>query len=282
MDYIEVSVEILPFSEESAELVIAVTDDLPFESYSIEPPYLKAYIPYNKYSPQDLKTILSAFNNSDSFKISVTASLIESCNWNALWESNFTPVTIGERCTVRASFHKGLPKSEYTLVIDPKMAFGTGHHQTTHLMIQAMLDINFKDKRVLDMGCGTGVLAILAAKMGAALPVHAIDTDPVAVESARENSEKNSSAADVVALCGDASLIQASRYEVILANINRNIILSDIGTYSRGLSPLGKLLLSGFYTEDIPLIEREALKFNLKIASQLSREGWCALLLEKS
>ncbi len=282
MDYIEVSIEILPFTEESAELVIAATEELPFESYAIESPYLKAYIPQKDYSSKDLRTILSCFDNSDSFKLRVTTAFIEGCNWNALWESNFTPVVIGERCTVKASFHKDLPETLYTIVIDPKMAFGTGHHQTTHLMIEAMLNINFAEKRVLDMGCGTGVLAILAVKMGALPPVHAIDTDFIAVESVRENSAKNSSAEMVTALCGDASLIQSSRYDVILANINRNIILSDIETYSRGLSPSGSLLLSGFYGEDIPKIESEALKFSLKVVLKYSKDNWSALLLEKS
>ena len=282
MNYIEVCIEINPFSEDIAEQIIALIEDLPFESFVTESPFLKGYIPQEKHSVSEVKTILSAFSNREDLKLTVSNNFIEHENWNALWESNYPPIIIGKRCTVKAGFHKGLPRTRYTIKIEPKMAFGTGHHYTTYLMVDAMLDMNFKGKRVLDMGCGTGILAILAAKMGAVTPIHAIDIDPVAVQSAIENSRKNRVGDMIKSLTGDASLIQRSRYDVILANINRNIILSDLKTYSEALSPGGTLLLSGFYWEDIPMIEADAIRYGLKTTLKREKERWSLLKLEKS
>jgi len=282
MNYIEVCFEIEPFSEDTAELIIAQIEDLPFESFVVESPYLKAYIPQESHSPSDIKTTLYGLTSSGEFTVKVTNNFIQGQNWNALWESNFSPIVVGNRCTVKATFHKGLPSSKYTITIDPKMAFGTGHHQTTYLMIETMLDMKIKGKKTLDMGCGTGILAILAVKMGAAAPVHAIDIDPVAVASSIENSRKNRVSEKIISLTGDASLIQASKYDLILANINRNIIVSDIETYARGLLSAGELLLSGFYREDVPIIEGAAQEVGLKIVFVREMERWSAMLLEKS
>jgi len=281
MNYIEVVFEIDPFSEDFAEQIIAQIVDLPFESFSTDDGCLKAYIPEDKYSAGDLRTLLSAFATSTEFRVNSRAVLIKEQNWNALWESNFPPITIGERCTVKATFHKGLPKTQYNIVIDPKMAFGTGHHQTTSLMVESLLDGDIKGKKVLDVGCGTGILSILAVMMGAAEPVHAIDIDHIAVESAVENSKKNKIQGKLVVYCGDASLIQAGRYDVVLANINRNIILEDIGTYSKALAFAGVLYLSGFYKEDVPQIIQEGEKFGLEFVSEKNRDNWMALMLKK-
>ena len=282
MNYIEVCIEINPFSEDTAEQIIAVIEDLPFESFVTEEPFLKGYIPQERHSVSDFKTLLSVFGNREDFTLTITNNFIEHENWNAVWESNYPPIIIGNCCTVKAGFHKGLPRTRYTIKIDPKMAFGTGHHNTTHLMVEAMLDMRFKGKKVLDMGCGTGILAILAAKMGAEVPVHAIDIDPVAVQSAIENSKKNRAGEKIKSLTGDASLIQRSRYDIILANINRNIILSDLNTYSEALLPGGTILLSGFYKSDAAMIEQEAQKYGLKRTLIREMENWSLLKLEKS
>lgn len=281
MNYIEVNIEITPFSEEFSDIVVSVIEDLPFESFVNEAPFLKAYISQDAFCAQDLKTLLSAFDGIDSFKIKVSHKFIEYQNWNQVWESNFNPIVVGQRCTVKAGFHKDLPNTEYNIVIDPKMAFGTGHHQTTHLMIEAMLEHEFKGKQVLDMGCGTGILAILAVLRGANALVHAIDIDPIAADSARENSEKNGVGGKIEVLTGNASLIKKNSYDIILANINRNIILSDIEIYSAGLKEHGVIVLSGFYSQDVPAIEQACLKEGLNLVSQTLLDNWTLLKFKK-
>lgn len=281
MNYIEVWIEINPFSEDFAEQVIAQIEELPFESFSMEEPYLKAYIQEEKFSSSNLKTLLSAYINNSEFSISTQTKFIKEENWNALWESNFTPIIIEKLCTVKAAFHKDLPRTKYNITIVPRMAFGTGHHQTTYLMLKALLDEDIKGLRVLDVGCGTGILSILCAKMGADSPVHAIDIDYIAVDSAKENCYKNRVAKRVSCLLGDASVIQAARYDLVLANINRNIIISDIETYSRALSPEGRLFLSGFYSEDISMIIEEGKKFGLVYISAKCKDNWAVIKLKK-
>jgi len=281
MNYIEVWIEISPFTEDFAEQIIAQIEELPFESFSIEDPFLKAYIPEEKFSSSDLKTLLSAFISNSEFSISTHNHFIKEENWNALWESNFSPIVVDKRCTVKASFHNGLPRTKYNITIVPRMAFGTGHHQTTYLMIEALLDENLNGLKVLDVGCGTGILSILCAKMGAQSPVHAIDIDYIAVDSAKENSYKNRVGKKVSCLLGDASVIQAARYDLVLANINRNIIMSDIETYSRALLSDGRLFLSGFYSEDIPLILEECKKFGLESLSWKVLDNWAVVRLKK-
>lgn len=282
MEYIEVSIEITPFSDEHAEIVTAEISELGFESYLTEEPYLKAYIPREQFHEPHLKTVLSLIPQT-GFTVRYSLSLIPEQNWNALWESSFEPVVIDGRCTIKASFHKGLPRTKYTIVIDPKMAFGTGHHQTTTLIIKTMLahEKAIRSLQVLDMGCGTGILSILAAKMKAAVPVHAIDIDPVAVRSARENARRNRVPDRIHTLCGDASLIQAGKYDLILANINRNIILDDISTYVRGLRPGGTLICSGFYKEDCAMTEAEAVRQGLECTGSDSLDRWATLTFRK-
>ena len=278
MEYIEVSIEITPFSDEHAEIVTAEISELGFESYLTEEPYLKAYIPREQFHEPHLKTVLSLIPQ-DGFTVRYSLSLIPEQNWNALWESSFEPVVIDGRCT----FHKGLPRTKYTIVIDPKMAFGTGHHQTTTLIIKSMLahEKDIRGLQVLDMGCGTGILSILAAKMKAAVPVHAIDIDPVAVRSARENARRNRVPDRIHTLCGDASLIQAGKYDLILANINRNIILEDLSTYARGMKPGALLITSGFYEEDCAMIEAEAVRQGLEPLGSDSLERWATVTFRK-
>lgn len=278
MDYIEVKLSLNPFSEDAAEWVMAEMGELDYESFSVENESVLAYIPKDRFSEPNLKVVLSGFNHAE-FSIAYELRFIPEENWNAVWEAGFEPVVVDGRCTVKASFHKGLKRTKYTICIDPKMAFGTGHHQTTTLMIRLLLGMqkDLVDKQVMDLGCGTGVLAILAAKMKALAPVHAIDIDPTAVRSAIENTRKNRVGDRVKILCGDASLLQAGKYDLILANINRNILLQDMSTYVRSLRPGGRLCISGFYQEDAMLLEVEAESLGLTLVQTLSQDNWAAM-----
>lgn len=281
MNYISVDIAISPFSEDIAEQIIAIIEDLGYESFEIINNSLKAFIPEEKYSAGNLKVALSFFDNRSDVALNIITEHIRGENWNAIWEANFSPICIGDLCTVKASFHKDLPKTKYTITIDPKMAFGTGHHQTTRLMMESMLDVDFKNKNVLDMGCGTGILSILAAKLGSNSPVHSIDIDYIATESAKENCKTNRVSQKVIVLNGDASVIQQKRYDIVLANINKNIILSDIGTYSLALKDDGLLILSGFFTNDVTDILKEAELHGLTYISQRVLDNWISLKIKK-
>lgn len=299
MDYIEVSVEITPFSEELAECITAELGDIGYESFVVEEPGLKAYIQKDNYAQMQLKCVMSGFDFWDGVKISYSTKLILEQNWNAVWESGFEPIVINDMVTVKAPFHK-MPLTKYNIVIEPKMAFGTGHHQTTTLMIRSLLALNkesdelleesstilkswgkLKGKQVLDMGTGTGVLAFLAAKMGAKREIHGIDVDYTAVNSAKENAYKNRLHRATHILLGDASLIQAAKYNLVLANINRNILLEDISTYSAGLKEDGILVVSGFYVEDIKILDKKAAECNFVKVKSLELEGWGAIIYLK-
>lgn len=273
-EYIEVSIRITPYSDENAEIVMAETEELPFESYSMESPYLKGYIQKELYSPQDLKVILSGTEGM-GFDLAVSATLIPAMNWNAEWESGFSPIVVDGKCTIKAPFHKDLRRTRFNITIEPKMAFGTGHHQTTYMMCRALLENEaaVKGKTILDMGCGTAVLAILAAKMGASR-VYGIDIDAVAASSAFVNAIKNKVSKKVETYCGDASLLQMGKYDIILANINRNILIQDMPTYARSLKLGGQLFVSGFYTEDNPMIIEAASAAGLRYISEDAMENW--------
>ena len=275
-EYIEVSIRIEPYSDENAEILMAELEELPFESFESENPYLKCYLPKDEYNAQMLRLALNGLE-ADSFRVTdFSARLIPATNWNALWESNFTPIVVDGKCTVKASFHKGLKKTRFNITIDPKMAFGTGHHQTTYLMCRALLqhEAAITGKIIMDMGCGTAILAILAAKMGAA-HTYGIDIDAVAAVSAFDNARLNRVSRHVETYCGDASLLQMGKYDVLLANINRNILIQDIPTYSRSLRKGGLLFVSGFYTEDLPMIRGVAEACGLVFTESDSMDNWC-------
>ena len=275
-EYIEVSIRIEPYSDENAEILMAELEELPFESFESENPYLKCYLPKDEYNAQMLRLALNGLE-ADSFRVTdFSARLIPATNWNALWESNFTPIVVDGKCTVKASFHKGLKKTRFNITIDPKMAFGTGHHQTTYLMCRALLqhEASVRGKIIMDMGCGTAILAILAAKMGAA-HTYGIDIDAVAAVSAFDNARLNRVSRLVETYCGDASLLQMGKYDVLLANINRNILIQDIPTYSRSLRKGGLLFVSGFYTEDLPMIRGVAEACGLVFTESDSMDNWC-------
>ena len=280
-EYIEVSIKITPFSEENAEIVTAEISELPFESFSNEDPYLKCYIQKDLYDSSVLKVVLSGLEGY-GFDIEHSANLIPATNWNALWESQFNPIVVDNQCTIKASFHEGLKRTRFNITIDPKMAFGTGHHQTTYMMCRALLQNEdaVRDHVVMDMGCGTAILAILAAKMKAS-KVYGIDIDAVAAISAYDNARLNRVGTRIETYCGDASLLQRNTYDVLLANINRNILLQDIPTYSHCIRKGGLLFVSGFYVDDMPMIIGTASYAGLEYVSHDSIDNWCCIKFKK-
>ena len=281
-EYIEVSVKITPYSEENAEILTAEISELPFESFSSENPYLKCYIQKELYDAQALKVVLSGLEGM-GFDIEWSSTLMPVVNWNAEWESQFSPIVVDEKCTIKASFHKDLKKTRFNIIIDPKMAFGTGHHQTTFMMCRALLENedSVRGKVVMDMGCGTAVLAILAAKMKASR-VYGIDIDAVAAISAYDNARLNRVGKVVETWCGDASLLQRNSYDVLLANINRNILLQDMHTYAACLRRDGLLFVSGFYVEDMPMLIGAATAAGLEYVSHDSIDNWCCIKFHKA
>jgi len=256
----------------AVEILIAELGYAGFESFVETEEGVTAYIQKEEWS----ETILDDIQilNSDEFEISFSFEDIEQTNWNEEWEKNFTPIVVDEKCSVRAPFHDK-PNTEYDIIIEPKMSFGTGHHETTHMMIQYILNNDFKDKSVLDMGCGTGVLAILAEMKGAK-PIDAIDYDNWCYLNSLENVERNN-CEHITVLEGDANLLVDKHYDVIIANINRNILLNDLDKYVACLNKNGMLLLSGFYKDDIPVLEAECNKHMLKLVETLEKNHWVAL-----
>ena len=281
-EYIEVSIKITPFSEENAEIVTAEISELPFESFSNEDPFLKCYIQKDLYDAQALKVVLGGVEGY-GFDLEHSATLIPATNWNALWESQFNPIVVDNQCTIKASFHEGLKRTRFNITIDPKMAFGTGHHQTTYMMCRALLqnEEEVRGKVVMDMGCGTAILAILAAKMKASR-VYGIDIDAVAAISAYDNARLNRVGTRIETYCGDASLLQRNSYDVLLANINRNILLQDIPTYALCIRKGGLLFVSGFYVEDMPMIVGTAMHAGLEYESHDSIDNWCCIKFRKA
>lgn len=271
MDYIEYKFEV-DNPDPVNQILIAELGDVGFESFVESDNGISAYIQKKDWYDCILSDI--QILNSDEFQISFEKKEIETVNWNAEWEKDFQPIIVDSQCTVRAPFHN-VPDTMYDLVIEPKMSFGTGHHETTYMMIQHILKNDFNGKTVLDMGCGTGVLAILSEKVGAH-KIDAIDIDNWCFLNSIENVQRNE--CDCISVYeGDASLLKGRHYDVIIANINRNALLNDIGYYSDCLNNEGMLFLSGFYKDDIPLIEEECQKHMLKLAEIKERGQWVAL-----
>ena len=254
------------------EILIAELGYAGFESFVETEEGVSAYIQKDEWNENILDDIYIL--SSDEFKISYTLEDIEQTNWNIEWEKNFNPIVVDGICSVRAPFH-AKPDTEYDIIIEPKMSFGTGHHETTHMMIQHILKNDFKDKLVLDMGCGTGVLAILSEMKGAK-SIDAIDYDNWCYLNSLENVERNN-CNNITVLEGDARLLKNQKYDTIIANINRNILLNDMGAYAKCLDPKGTLFVSGFYTDDIPAIQEECNKFGLKHVESLEKNNWVAL-----
>jgi len=273
MEYIEMICHPSP-GVHTSELLMAMLSEAGFESFSEnDDGTLSAFIQAPMLTPE-LSTRLSTDEFAeflDSFRIERIADQ----NWNAVWESQYEPVLIDGCCMVRAPFHPKQSGVEFDIVIMPKMSFGTAHHETTKQMIQYLLSIHLTGKSLLDMGSGTAVLAILA-RMKGAIPVTAIDNDEWAYNNALENVQSNNFA-DIEVLMGDSSLLPGKMYDIILANINRNILLNDIPAYRNSLNPGGKLFMSGFYSEDLPLIEAKANEAGLRIMSHRTENNWMAV-----
>ena len=260
-----------------AEILIAQLADLDFESFDETEDGVKAYI----QSALDHDHILESVSilQNPEFESSYTVSLIEPVNWNEEWEKNFEPIEVDGLCSVRAPFHPK-PDTEFDIVIEPKMSFGTGHHETTHLMIKHLLKLDVQGSKTLDMGCGTGILAILAAQKGAS-PVDAIDIDPWCYENTVENAERNE-VSHIKTYEGDVALLEGKHYDLIIANINRNILIADIPAYAKCLNHDGILLLSGFYTQDIPAITEVCNQHGLNFIMNFEKNNWVACKFVKN
>lgn len=271
MDYLEFKFVIEPV-QPASEILIAELGMAGFESFIENEDGITAYIPVEEYEEETMAGI--QILQSDEFEISYTQHEIERVNWNEEWEKNFHPIIVNEECGVRAPFHPK-PDVKYDIVIEPKMSFGTGHHATTHMMIEFLLKSDFEGKTVLDMGCGTGVLAIVAEKRGATA-IDAIDIDSWCYENTVENVERNA-CENISVYEGAVELLEGKSYDTIVANINRNILLADLGAYNKSLKTGGELFLSGFYENDIPAIKRECEKLFLVFQEYLERDEWVAL-----
>lgn len=273
MEYKKVAFNFSIIQEYQQDLLIAELGDIGFDTFEDTTDGFDAYILANQFNETSLNEVLMGFG--DELQYTYLVSAIEPENWNEEWEKNFSPLIINDDCYVRATFHDKQPQYQYEIVIDPKMAFGTGHHQTTTMMMLYILETDVKDKVVLDMGAGTGILAILASKRGAKELI-AIDNDEVCYRSAIENAALNK-VENLTSLCGSKETIPALDFDVILANINRNILLDQIESYAKVLKNGGSIFFSGFYeAPDLEIIKLHCATFNLNFVSNKKIDNWVA------
>ncbi len=263
-----IQIEFQQITSDQSDVLLAQLSSIGFEGFQEEENSLKAFIPSDDFDEGLLKDIVTTHN------LSFTQSTIEETNWNAVWESNFDPVIVEDFVAIRADFHEPIKGVEHEILITPKMSFGTGHHATTYMMIQQMRDINFKNKTIFDFGTGTGVLAILAEILGAE-KITAVDNDDWSIENANENFEKNNCQKIDLQKADDAGT--GKEYEIILANINKNVILDNLSNLSQQLLSDGILLLSGLLVEDETDIVKAAGKFQLKLVTKTERNNWIVL-----
>ena len=279
-DYTEVRVDFSPCSEDLTDIAAALLADAGFETFVPDAAGLTAYIPASKYTPALRQTLdTPIFTDVD---VTWNAKLIEGQDWNSEWEKHyFKPIVIEGRCVIHSSFHTDVPSAEFDIVIDPKMAFGTGHHSTTTLILQQLLQLPLEGKAVIDMGTGTGILAILA-RMRGARPVSGIEIDLPAWENAIDNCRLNG-CEEITMLHGDASALSQIGYaaDLLLANINRNVITADIPDYAKKLKPGATVLLSGFYVHDIPIVSEAAAKAGLETMGHTELNAWACVKLRK-
>jgi len=277
MRYIRCTLELDPI-QPATEIFIATLAEMGFESFEETDTGVMAYIQETQWDEGAFTSL--PLLESPEWEAAYTLEVIEPRNWNAEWERNYQPIAVRDQCMVRAPFHQEPgDKIPYDIVISPKMSFGTGHHQTTYLMLDCLLDLELKGKSVLDVGTGTGVLAILAGMKGAA-PITAIDIDPWAFENSRENALRNAQEG-IEVLEGEVTLLIDRNYDIILANINKNVLLGDLKTYAGVLKENGILLLSGFYRKDLPDLQKNASDHGLHYQDCREREDWTAARFHK-
>ena len=277
-DYVEVRLDLEPFpGSDATDLLAGMLGDIGYESFVPDESGLTAYVPVAAYDDDALRDALGDFPYD--CVIERRSTTVEGRDWNEEWERNyFRPIVVGDRCVIHSSFHTDVPSARYDIVIDPKMAFGTGHHSTTSLILERLLDLDLDGRAVIDMGTGTGILAILADMRGAA-PVTGIEIDGFAYTNALENVALNGHP-EIRLINGDASALgDVEASDVFIANINRNVITADIGSYARKLVPGGTMLLSGFYVEDIPVVAAAAAAEGLDQVSYTEHDRWACLQL---
>lgn len=275
MNYIEYTFTVCP-SVPGLEIAEAALSELPFESFTIEDGVLKAYIQEDLFCEEDFNDMF--LWDLPDMEISYEKKIIPQQDWNAVWESNFTPIDVDGKAMVRAPFHKA-PDSGIDIIIEPRMSFGTGHHQTTYMMMQHLLSMDIEGKDVCDMGCGTAVLAILAKKLGGKNVV-GIDIDQWAYDNAQDNIQANGTP-DITVKLGGAEALGDEKFDILLANINRNILLRYMQVYCDAIREGGDLLLSGFYVPDAPVLIEEAARYGFKMVGAIEKDHWTALHLRK-
>ena len=271
MDYIEVKCKVVP-RDPAADILMTDFSDLGYESFVEKDDGFLAYIPVDFFENDKLYTV--SLPMMQDVRIFITHELIKEQNWNEVWERNYSPVLIADRCYVRAPFHDSKKDIEFDIIIEPRMSFGTAHHATTEMMIRLLLDENVAGKIVLDMGCGTAVLAILAGKKGAG-EITAIDIDMMSYENANDNTRKNN-LSSVNILLGDSSLLKDKLFDIILANIHKNVLIDDMAKFERSLMNNGIIMMSGFYEDDLPDIIKSAKNHGMKFIKKIVKNKWVA------
>jgi len=270
MQYLEFEI---PCNSELGEILVAELSQIGFDSFLQEEAFIKAYVEEELLNFEELKSILDYYGISTE---SVNKTLLENRNWNEVWESNYHPVVIGDKCYIRASFHEPKPQYPYEILLQPKMSFGTGHHATTAQMMELMLVTDLRDKTVLDMGCGSGLLAILAYKMGAS-QITAVDNDEWAYKNTLENIFRNKIQHTYVIL-GDIEDVRNDEFDIILSNITKNINIELFPAYRKMLKKSGKLIVSGFFETDLEDITSNAIKYGFRLLSNKTKNNWTAAI----
>ena len=279
-DYTKVAFTVTPNDEVATDVLAALLAEVGFESFVPNDNGMEAYVPHNLYDENSLITVIESFP-LEGYTITHSSEFIEGEDWNAEWEKNyFQPIVLGEECVIHSTFHTDVPKARYDILIDPKMAFGTGYHQTTCHMLRAILASDMTGKSVLDMGCGTALLAILARKHGAT-DVVAIDIDEFAYENAKENIVLNNTPDIEVRLGGAEAIKESDSFDFVIANINRNILLADMNNYVRCMHPGSQIFISGFYTEDMDVLKEEAAQHGLRYIDYAEENRWAMMIFVK-